>query len=303
MRGLNRWAYLFILPFFVIFAIFTAYPIISTLITSFTNESMATMSTKFVGLSNYYAEITSGLFWKSFGNTLAIWIPNIILQMAIALLLAAWFTNSELKLKGKGVFRAIFFFPNIITVTTIAILVYVLFDWQHGVINQLVFGSGSAETAKYINWFDRGWRIQLIIGIIQTWMWFGYTMIMLMAGIQAMPVSMYEAATIDGASGARIFFSIVLPYIRPILVYIIITSIIGGLQMFDMPWVLFQNQGGADQGAMTMSVYMYSRSFTWDQNLGAGSAVAWIMFGIIAMASFAYLKVAYGKEDRQEGVN
>jgi multiple sugar transport system permease protein len=262
------------------------------------------MTTQFVGLKNYYSEITSALFWKSFGNTLAIWIPNIILQLAIALLFAAWLTNTELKLKGKGVFRAIFFFPNIITVTTIAILVYILFDWQHGVINQLLFGSSSADVSKYINWFNRGWRIQLIVASVQTWMWFGYTMIMLMAGIQAMPISMYEAATIDGASGARIFFSIVLPYIRPILVYVIITSIIGGLQMFDMPWVLFQDQGGAGQAGMTMSVYMYSRSFVWDQNLGAGSAVSWIMFGIIAIASFAYLKVAYGKDKtQQDGVN
>jgi len=301
-RNYNAYGYWFILPFFLVFLVFTAYPILNTLFDSFTNDSFSNFGTPaFVGLKNYANEITSSLFWKSFFNTWIIWIPNIVTQMTLALLLAALFTNYELNIKGKGIFRAIFFFPNIITITTIAILVYVLFDWQSGAINQIFFGPDKKE---YINWFGKGFVIQMIIGGVQTWIWFGYTAIMLMAGIQAMPKEMFEAALIDGASGSKIFFRIILPFIRPILAYVAVTSIIGGMQMFDLPWVMFPGgQGGADQGGITMTVYMYARAFSWDQNLGGGSAVAWIMFALIAIFSILYLRIAYGKRSSDEGVN
>jgi multiple sugar transport system permease protein len=300
MKKLNAYGYLFILPFFLAFAIFTAYPIISTLITSFTDESMTSLDAPaFVGLDNYFHELTSGLFWKSFANTWTIWGPNIIAQLALALLLAAIFTNYELKIKGKAIFRAIFFFPNIVTITTVAILVYVLFDWQNGVVNQMFHG---LDKTTYTNFFGRGWINQTIISGVQTWIWFGYTAITLMAGIQAMPRETFEAALIDGASASRIFFSIILPFIRPILAYVVITSLIGGMNMFDLPWVLFGNQGGSDQGGITMATYMYARAFVWDQNLGSGSAVAWIVFVLIAIFSALYIRLSYGKDDSQEGV-
>lgn len=302
MKKLNAYGYLFILPFFLVFLVFTAYPVLNTLLTSFTDESLTSFDAPaFIGMDNYVAEITSDLFWKSFTNTWMIWLPNIVTQMALALLLAAVFTNYELNIRGKGIFRAIFFFPNIITITTIAVLVYVLFDWQSGVVNQLLHG---VDKSTYTNWFGKGLIIQLIIAGVQTWIWFGYTAITLMAGIQAMPKETFEAALIDGASGSKIFFRIVLPFIRPIMVYVMITSLIGGMNMFDLPWVMFPGgQGGADQAGITMSVYMYARAFAWDQNLGSGSAVAWIVFAMIAIFTLAYLRVTYGKQNSQEGVN
>jgi multiple sugar transport system permease protein len=300
MKKLNAYGYLFILPFFLAFAIFTAYPIINTLITSFTDESMQSMDpTAFVGFDNYFREIGSSLFQKSFLNTWIMWGPNIIAQLALALLLAAIFTNYELKIKGKAIFRAIFFFPNIVTITTVAILVYVLFDWQNGVVNQMFHGT---DKSTYTNFFNRGWIIQMIVAGVQTWLWFGYTAITLMAGIQAMPRETFEAALIDGASASRIFFSIILPFIRPIMAYVVITSLIGGMNLFDLPWVLFGNQGGADQGGITMAGYMYSRAFVWDQNLGSASAVAWVVFLIIAFFSAVYIRLSYGKDESQEGV-
>lgn len=301
MKKLNVYGFLFIVPFFLVFAVFTAYPIINTLVTSFTNESLSSMEEPvFNGVDNYVAEIASPLFWKSFLNTLAIWIPNIVVQMLLALTIAAIFTNYQLKLRGKGFFRAVFFFPNIVTITTVAILVYVLFDWQSGSVNQFFYGQNKDQ---YTNWFSNGTSIQLIIAGTQTWMWFGYTAITLIAGIQSMPRELFEAAVIDGASPVQVFFKITLPYIRPIFVYVMVTSLIGGLQMFDLPWVMFPGgQGGAEQSGLTMSVYTYARAFAWDQNLGAASAVAWITFAIIAVFTFVYLRLTYGKDGSQEGI-
>lgn len=302
MKKLNNYGYLFILPFFLVFCVFTAYPIINTLITSFTDESMTSLAAPaFVGFANYVAEIGSSLFWKSFANTLWIWGPNIIVQMSLALFLAALLTDFHLRIKGKGIFRAIYFFPNIVTVTTIAVLVYVLFDWQSGTVNQLIHGT---DKKTYTNFFGSGRTVQMIIAGVQTWIWFGYTTISLMAGIQAVPKELVEAAVIDGARGRQIFFRVIIPSIRPILVYIAVTSLIGGLQMFDLPWIMFPGgQGGADQGGITMSVYMYSRAFAWDQNLGSGSAVAWILFVMIAIFSVIAIRVMYGKKNSQEGIS
>ncbi len=301
MRKLDSYGYLFIAPFFIVFAIFAAYPIINTLVTSFTDESLASLDAPaFVGISNYAAEIASSLFWKSFFNTWKIWLPNIAAQMGLALLVAAVLTDLQLKIKGKGVLRAIYFFPNIITITTIAILVYVLFDWQSGVVNQFLHGK---DKSAYQNFFGQGWTIQLIIAAVETWIWFGYTSITLMAGIQAVPQELVEAALMDGARGPQIFFRVVLPNIRPIMIYVIITSLIGGMQMFDLPWVMFPGgQGGSDQGGITMSVYMYSRAFAWDQNLGSGSAVAWILFALIAVFSYIAIRITYGNKGSQEVV-
>ncbi len=301
MNTLNSYGYLFILPFFLVFAVFTAYPIINTLVTSFTDESLTSFSPPaFTGISNYAAEITSALFWKSVLNTWKIWLPNIAAQMGLALLVAALLTDLQLQIRGKGILRAIYFFPNIVTITTIAILVYVLFDWQSGAMNQLLHGS---DKSRYLNFFGRGWIIQLIIAGVETWIWFGYTSITLMAGIQAVPRELVEAALIDGARGSQIFFKVIIPNIRPIMIYVIITSLIGGMQMFDLPWVMFPGgQGGSDQGGITMSVYMYSRAFAWDQNLGSGSAVAWILFALIAVFSYIAIRITYGNKGSQEVV-
>jgi multiple sugar transport system permease protein len=301
MKKFDNHAYLFVFPFFAVFLVFTAYPVVNTLLTSFTDESLTSLEIPaFVGFDNFGAEITSALFWKSFFNTWLIWLPNMVVQLGLALALAALLTNRELSLRGKELFRTIIFFPNIITITTVAILVTVLFDWQSGAVNQVLFGQ---DKAQYVNFFGQSWSIRAIISGVQTWMWFGYTAITLMAGIQAMPAETIEAATIDGASGWRIFTQIVLPFLRPILAYVLITSLIGGLQMFDLPWVMFPGgQGGSGQAGITMSVYMYARAFAWDQNLGAGSAVAWILFALTAGFSFLAVRGLYGRDDSAEGV-
>ena len=300
MKKPDKWAYLFILPFFVVFAVFTAYPIGNTLWVSLTDETMTTFESHFIGLENYFAELSQPLFWKAFLNTWIIWLPNIVAQLVIGLGLAWILTNKRLKPKGGKLFRAVYFFPNLVTVASIAVLTYALFDWQKGPVNFVLFGTGPEAAKHYIWWFNDPVLSQILVSVIQTWMWFGYTMILFVAGIQAISETYIEAALIDGASEWQIFRHIVLPLLAPMMTYVLITSLIGGMQMFDLPWVLTNGAGnapgGVDNALTTSMVYLYSRAFSWDQNLGGASAVSWLLFLFIAAVSALYLRATRSKQ-------
>lgn len=296
-RKYARYGYLFILPFFATFAVFWLYPVISTFVTSLTNEDFTRAGRSFVGLQNYIYEITNIGFWRSFLNTWIIWLPNIILQLAVALFLAVILTNIQLRIRAVGVFRAIFFFPNLVTVASIAILAYAILDWQSGVLNQILFGTGPAAQEKYVFWLNNPVMSRIFVSLIQTWMWFGYTMILFMAGIQSIPSSLFEAAFVDGAGPARTFKSVTLPLLKPVMIYVVITSLIGGLNIFDLPWILTRGRGGPDQSLTTTVVYLFNRAFRFYQ-LGAGAAVSYLLLIFTGIFSYIYLRfVGFGREE------
>jgi len=290
LKDVNKYGYLFILPFFVIFAVFSLYPIINTFIVSLTNEDMTRFDIDFVGLKNYARELTTPLFWKSFANTWIIWLPNIILQLSFALLLAVMLTNRRLNIRFAGGFRAIYFFPSLVTYASVAILAFTFTDWQNGILNQLIFGVGEAAKEQYIFWLNDPDIARFIISIIQTWLWFGNSMILFMAGILAIPESYFEAATVDGASSWNVFRSITLPLLTPVMIYIGITSLIGGMNIFDIPWIMTRGSGGPEQSMMTTVMYMYNRAFSWGA-LGSGSSVAFLLFILTGIFSIIYLKI------------
>lgn len=297
MKSYERYGYWFILPFFIAFAIFWVYPVINTFITSLTNEDFTMAEKSFIGLKNYADELTRPAFWRALGNTFIIWIPNIIAQLSIAMFLAVVLTDKRMKIRGVGVFRAVFFFPNLVTIASVAILAYAILDWQRGTLNQILFGTGPEAAEQYIFWLNDPVASRSVVSIVQTWMWFGYTMILFMAGIQTVPQSLFEAAIVDGANKWTTFRRITLPLLTPVMVYVVITSFIGGLNMFDFPWVLSQGRGGAEQSLTTAVVYMYQRSFQWYQ-LGTGSAISYILFVMAAVFSVFYLKFT---KSRNEG--
>ncbi len=293
----SHYGYLFILPFFLAFAVFWLYPVISTFITSLTNEDFTRAGRAFVGLKNYTYELTNPGFWRSFLNTWIIWLPNIVLQLGIALFLAVILTNVQIRIRGIGFFRAVFFFPNLVTIASIAILAYAVLDWQNGVLNQILFGTAEGAQDKYVFWLNNPHASRIIVSLIQTWIWFGYTMILFMAGIQAIPVSLVEAAIVDGASPSKVFRLITLPLLRPVMVYVLVTSLIGGLNIFDLPWILTRGRGGADQSLTTIVVYLYNRAFRFYQ-LGAGAAISYLLLIFTAAFSFLYLRfIGFGKEN------
>ncbi len=296
-RKYARYGYLFILPFFMAFTVFWLYPVISTFVTSLTNEDFTRAGRSFVGLSNYAAEVVSPGFWRSFLNTWIIWLPNIVLQLSIALFLAVILTNVQLRIKKAGVFRAIFFFPNLVTVASIAILVYAVLDWQNGVLNQVIFGTAPGAQERYIFWLNSPIASRIVVSLVQTWMWFGYTMILFIAGIQSISASLFEAAIVDGAGPMRTFKSVTLPLLKPVMIYVVITSLIGGLNIFDLPWIITRGRGGADQSLTTIVVYLYNRAFRFYQ-LGTGAAVSYLLLIFTGAFSFIYLKfIGFGREE------
>ena len=227
------YGYLFIAPFFVVFAVFGLYPIIYTFFLSFQKWDGLSPIT-FLGLSNYRRLFTDRVFYLTVWNTLRIWVFNFLPQMACALVLSALFTFN--RVRGMKFFRAAYYLPNLITAASVGLLFNLLFDGDKSVANYILVALGVPGAP--FSFFNNGTFTSGMVSYIQWWMWFGYTTVIVMAGITTIDSSVYDAALVDGAGKFRTFTRITLPLIRPTLIYMTITSIIGGMQLFDVPATL-----------------------------------------------------------------
>jgi multiple sugar transport system permease protein len=232
-------------------------------------------------LENFKLILKNPSFITSLQNTALIWIINFIPQIALALLLTAWFTNSRLKVRGQGAFKVLLYMPNIITAATIAILFNSLFNYPLSPVNYLAVKLGFVSAP--VNFLLQKWTARGIVSFIQFWMWYGNTMIVLIAGVLGISPAIFEAAAIDGATNVQTFFRITLPSLRTILLYTLITSMIGGLQIFDIP-KLFLN-GGPDNATLTTSVFIYNQAFSGSYLYNRAAAASLVMFGVIAVLS------------------
>jgi multiple sugar transport system permease protein len=230
---------------------------------------------------NFKAVLTSPSFQKAMSNTLIIWIFNFIPQILVALLLTAWFTNRHLKVRAQGLFKVLIYMPNIITAATIALLFYSLFGYPKGPINDIMLAFGWIDSP--MNFHLQKWTARGVVAFIQFWMWYGHTMIILIAGVLGINPTLFEAAEIDGASATQIFFRVTLPRLKTILLYSLVTSMIGGLTMFDIPRLFLL--GGPDNATLTTSVYIYNQAFSGSYLYNRAAAASLIMFIIIAILS------------------
>ena len=282
-----KYGYIFSIPFVLAFLVFTLYPLIYTAIIGFTDlKGLGKTQFNFLEnpFDNFKIVLSSPSFQQALKNTVGIWIINFIPQMLLALLFTAWFTDPRHKIKGQGAFKVLFYMPNIITASTIAILFYALFQYPTGPINYLLQALGLADAP--INFLVDRWTARLIMAFIQFWMWYGYTMLILISGVLGMNPQMFEAAVIDGASRVQTFFYITLPNLRTILVYTLVTSLVGGLQVFDIPRLfILGGQGGPDNATLTTSLYIYLQAFNGSYMFNRAAAASMIMFVIIAVLS------------------
>lgn len=293
-RDYNNMAYLFVLPFVVVFLIFSVYPVFRTLQLSFANYK-GFGDIDYIGFRNYIRVLQDKYFWTALLNTIKIWGVNIVLQLALAFLLTIVFSDIKYKIKGLGFFRAVYYLPNIIAATSVAFLFKTLLDWRYGTINQILAKFGVDQP---INWLGQPVTARLSISLIQTWMWFGNSFIMLMAGVQGINKDYFEAASIDGAGRWKTFFYITLPLLRPILLYVTITSLIGGIQMFDLPFLIGTVNGEPLGATQTAIMYLYKFGFaTRPKQVGYASAIAYILFLMILIISVIQFKVMNKKED------
>lgn len=300
IKNYNRAGYLFVFPFVVVFLIFNLYPVLRTLYLSFTNAKIAGVGKMdWVWFDNYIRVIKDKFFWRALGNTLRIWGVNIVLQLGLAFLLTMVFSDIKYKIKGLGIFRVVYYLPNLIAATSVAFLYKTLLDWRYGTFNQILYQVFKFFGKSYnpIDWLGTAAHAGSTIAVISAWMWFGNSFIMLMAGVQGISKDYFEAAAIDGAGRWTVFGKITLPLLKPILLYVAITSLIGGLQMFDLPYLMAEKASASYNSVQTAVMYLYKFGFeTGTTQTGYASAIAYILFLIILAVSVVQFKL-FNKED------
>lgn len=286
-KGVNysKFGYIFTFPFVLAFLIFSLYPILYTAFIGFTNmqglipKPIHILDNPFQNFKDLLVDNAS--FRKSLINTGLLWIINFIPQIVLALLLTAWFTNARLNIRGKGLFKVLLYMPNIITASTIAVLFSTLFAYPMGPVNSLFDMMGWSHAP--INFLQDKATARGIIGFIQFWMWYGNTMIILIAGVMGINPALFESAAIDGANGLQTFFRITLPSLRTILLFTLITSMVGGLTMFDIPQLFLA--GGPDDSTLTTSMFIYGQAFKGSYLYNRAAAASMIMFVISGVLS------------------
>ena len=287
-----KYGYLFSIPFVVVYVIFSLYPTINTALLGFTNAKGMTGLTNWEFLEwgslfkNFQQVLKNPIFIKSLKNTIILWVVNFIPQISLALILTAWFTSRRNELKGQGLMKVIFYMPNIITAASIALLFNKLFAYPVGPVNSLLQSLGILDAPT--DFLTSSSSTRGIISFIQFWMWYGHTMIILISGVLGINPELYEAAELDGASGSQMFWKITIPNLKTILLYTMITSMIGGLNMYDIPQLF--NKGNPANSTLTTNMYIYNQAFSGSYMYARAAAASMIMFIIIAIASiFVFL--------------
>ena len=292
----NKWGYLFLIPFVVVYLIFQFVPLVSTIYNSFFENyrsGLMQIGPRFVGVDNYVKLFQDGDIWVYLKNTMIMWIMGFVPQILVSLLLGAWFSNPSLRLKGKRFFKTVIYLPNLIMASAFSMLFFTLFS-DGGPINSLLMQIGFiSEPYKFLSHTGsaRG-----LIAMMNCLMWFGNTTILLMAGMMGIDTSLFEAAEVDGATSTQVFFKITLPLLRPILVYVVITSLIGGLQLFDVPQIL--TNGTGDPMRSTMTLIMYLNKHLFSKNYGMAGALSVLLFILTTILSLIVFKVT-GNDKRK----
>ncbi len=302
---LQKYGILFVLPFIVVYLFFQLWPTLYTILLAFTDKKGFATKLNFIGLQNFARLVKDKYFWGSVGNTFIMWLFNFVPQLGIALLFAIWFTDPRMHLKGKNTFRALFYMPNLLTAASVAILFRSLFAYPNGPINQFLYGLGiqssvvrNGEVVKEAIQFFRSVPLsRAIVSFIQWWLWCGQTLIMLMAGITSISPSLYESAVVDGANQGQQTFYITLPLLKPMMLYILITSLIGGMQLFEIPFLLTDMRGGPDFKIRTMVLYMYNMAFQGVNDYAYGSAIA---MGVFIITMILSMFIYFFMQDRSD---
>ncbi len=283
-----KWGYLFILPFFLSYAIFSLIPLADTIRNSFYEYyafGLKTVGPNWTGLSNYISLLSSDLP-KYAWNTFIMWILGFVPQIVVSLVLASWFTDARLKIRGKQFFKVVIYLPNLIMASAFAMLFFALFS-NAGPINNILLNMGVIGEA--IRFMESTLGARTLVGLMNFLMWFGNTTIMLMAAIMGINPSIFEAAELDGCTHLQKFFKITLPQIKPLLTYTLITSLIGGLQMFDVPQILTGGKGAPDR--TTMTLIMYLNKHLQAKNYGIAGALSVFLFIISAILCWIVFKM------------
>jgi len=288
----DKWGIIFVLPFIVTYAIWSLVPQLLTIGLSFFKYFVMGLDSygpEFVGIQNYIDIFQNTTIdgvptvLKYTGNTIIMWLMGSIPQFVIALLLAVWFTSYRLNIKGQGFFKTVIYMPNLIMASAFSMLMFTLVS-KVGPINQILVATGAIDTE--FDFFGTPLRARTVISLINFMMWFGNTTIVLMAGIMGIDGSLFEAAMIDGANSTKVFFKITLPLLMPIVTYAVVTSLIGGINMYDVPYIISKGVGSPNESTMTLIMAVQQR-LNPTKNYGSAGALSVLIFLLSAVLSFS----------------
>ncbi|BDI21313.1 carbohydrate ABC transporter permease [Herbiconiux sp. L3-i23] len=271
--------YFYISPFFLLFGVVGAFPLVYTLVVSLYDWQLLQGQGDFVGLGNFAAVLGDRFFWNSIGNTVSIFLLSAAPQIAVALLIAGVLDQA---LRAKTFWRMSILLPYVVSPVAVALIFSSVFNEQQGLANNLLglIGIGPIE------WKHDTLASHIAIATMVNWRWTGYNALILLAAMQAVPRELHESAALDGAGKFRRFTSITLPGIRPTLIFVIITATIGGLQIFAEPRLFDVSNaggiGGADRQFQTTVLYLWEMAF-FRQDFGEAAAVAWLLFLLIVL--------------------
>lgn len=296
-KRLNKaYPYLFLLPFFFIFLLFNLFPILYSFAISLTKWDGVNQS-EFIGFANYVRLFTSDpLFYKSILNTVVLIVIAIPLQLMTGLLMAVLL--KDFFSKTRGFFQFINYTPNITTPVAVGLVFAILFDTRVGTVNQMLLSLGITE--EYIDWLGQPIPAMAVVILLLVWKYFGYIMVMFLAGLSGIPEDLYEAAGIDGAGWWKKFTRITIPMLKNTFIFLVTTSLIGGLQLFAEPQLLFSRVGGVlggpDKSCLTAIWYMYDTAFK-RFDFGYGAAIAYGLFLIILLVSSGSIRNIVREEE------
>ena len=284
----NKWGYIFLIPFIVVFLVFQLIPLVSTIYNSFFENyrsGLMQIGPNFVGLENYVTIITNGDLPTYFANTMILWAMCFVPQIIISLVLGAWFTDPSLRLRFQTFFKTVIYLPNLIMASAFSMLFFTLFA-DGGPINSILMQMGIISVP--FQFMSHVWSVRALIAFMNCIMWFGNTTILLMAGMLGIDPALFEAAQVDGATATQIFYKITLPLLKPILIYVMVTSLIGGLQLFDVPQIL--TNGSGDPVRSSMTLIMYLNKHLYNKNYGLGGALSVFMIIVTGILSYIVFK-------------
>jgi cellobiose transport system permease protein len=290
--------YLFIAPYFLIYFAFSLFPIVFTLYISFTSWNGFT-SPVFVGIKNYLLLVADKRFYGALVNTLILMLMIIPIQIGLGMLLAVLLSSN--RMIGKDTFRLLNFLPYLTTPVAMGIIFTILFDWQFGAVNQALTALGLVR--ENVNWLGRPWPARIMVSLVTIWKYYGYTAVLFVAGITNINPSLYEAAEIDGASGPQKFMRITVPMLKPTIIFVVLTTMIGCFQIFDEPLMIFSSAGqsamvgGPDNAVLTGIWMLYDTAFGNILRFGYASTVAYGLFAFIAVLTIGVNKLLQRRED------
>jgi len=287
-RYLNRVGWLYVTPATLLYILFMLYPVIYSLF--MVTQKWRGFNRQFIGFGNFIRMVQDSIFWKAFSHNFLFMLIQVPIMIILALILAT-ILNSEIK-RFKGVFRTIYFLPCVTSLVAYSVIFRILLQ-SNGIFNNLLQDIHLIN--EPIGWLSNGFWAKITIMLALTWRWTGYNMVFFLVGLQNIDSEIYEAAEVDGAGKIKQFFSITLPLLVPVILFSLITSTNGTMQLFDEPNILTWG-GGPSNETMTVALYIYNQAFVLNSDLGYAATLSYVMVFIAAVLAFIQLRLLGDKE-------